>query len=57
MFKYFENVLIYLKRKAVAQLMQCDEWMVVTLPRLEKSASLAGNQSNRKNVRNLMFQV
>lgn len=37
--------------------MQCDKCLVVTLPNLEKSASLAGNQGNGKNVKNSLFQV
>lgn len=43
--------------KTLTRLTQCDKCLVVTLPNLEKSASLAGNQGNGKNVKNSLFQV
>lgn len=43
--------------KALTRLTQCDKCLVVTLPIPEKSASLAGNQGNGKNVKNSLFQV
>lgn len=37
--------------------MQCDKYLVVTLPNLEKSQSLSGNQGNGKNVKNSLFYI